>query len=116
MSYRVTEYMDGYMREYTDVYLDENGNIISTWRYSDGYSLLYRTDYIFDENNQKTQTLCYAFCSAEHIGTTYTYYYDEYGNLVQEVFDGDYYSSDSVTIYIISPVSVRESAAARLGQ
>ena len=116
MSYRVSEYMDGEMREYTDVYLDENGNIVSTWRYTSDHSLLYRTDYLFDENNHKIQTLCYGFCSADHVGTTYTYYYDEYGNLSQVVFDGDYYSSDSVTVYITGPVRVTESAAARLGQ
>ena len=104
------------LTEYTEVYCDERGNIVSTWRYHYDYSLLYRTDFIFDENNNMIKKLCYAFCSADHVGTTYTYYYDEYNNLIRVVYEGDYYSSDSDTVYTIGPVEVTESAAARLGQ
>lgn len=107
---------DGTMTEYTQVYCDHRGNITSTWRYTAEGSLLYRTDYIFDEGNNHVQTLCYGFCSADHVGTTYTYTYDEYDNLIRVDYNGDYYSSDSTTIYTVEPVSVTESAAARLGQ
>ena len=107
---------DGSIQEYVEYYLDENNNVISTWRYTADNSLLYRTDYIFDERNNHIQTLCYAFCSATHVGTTYTYTYDEYDNLIRVDYKGDYYSSDSTSIYTVEPVEVTESAAARLGQ
>lgn len=107
---------DGTLSEYTEVYCDDRGNIVSTWRYTAEGSLLYRTDFVFDERNNEVETLCYGFCSADHVGTTYTYTYDEYDNLIRVDYDGDYYSSDSTTIYTVEPIEVTESAAARLGQ
>lgn len=117
LSCRSSEYRaDGSLVEYTDIYYDDRGNIVSTWRYTAEGSLLYRTDYVFDEANHHTQTLCYAFCSADHVGTSYSFTYDEYGNLIREDFNGDYYSGDHVKIYTVEPVEVLESAARRLGQ
>lgn len=107
---------DGSIVEYTEYYLDESYNVVSTWRYTADGSLLYRTDFIFDERNNHVQTLCYGFCSADHVGTTYTYTYDEYDNLIRVDYDGDYYSSDSTTIYTVEEVYVTQSAATRLGQ
>lgn len=107
---------DGTMEDYTEFYLDAQGNVVSTWRYTPEQSLLYRVDYIFDERGNHTQTLNYGFCSADHVGTTYTYTYDEFGNLLEVVFDGDYYSADSHTVYTLGEVEVTESAAIRLGQ
>ena len=114
---RDSQYGDtGSLVEYTDVYYDDRGNIVSTWRYTAEGDLLYRTDYVFNEENLQTQLLCYAFCSADHVGTSYTYTYDDYGNRIREDYSGDYYSNDHVCVYIVEPVEVLQSAARRLGQ
>ncbi|MBQ9148036.1 MAG: hypothetical protein IJX69_00535 [Oscillospiraceae bacterium] len=107
---------DGTLEDYTEVYLDEQGNVVSTWRYTPENSLLYRVDYIFDERGNHIQTLNYGFCSDSHVGTTYTYTYDEYNNLLEVYFEGDYYSADSHAVYTLGQVEVTESAAIRLGQ
>lgn len=115
-SYIRTGYYDsGEASEYTEYTLDSEGHVIISRRcHADG-NLLYRTDYVY-ENGLMTQQLSYEMGSDTYVTTSHTYTYDQYGNMLTDTFDGNYYSSDYEAVYTISQVNVNESAAQRLGQ
>lgn len=106
---------NGEQTEYTEYQLDDQGHIVTARRCQNGGNLLYRTDYVY-ENGLLVQELDYEMGSDTHVTTANSYTYDQYGNMLTDTFDGNYYSPDYDAVYTITEVTVTESAAQRLGQ
>ena len=100
---------DDSLDEYTVFTLNENGDITRTSRYLPDGELLYCSDYLYD-GELLTDALHYEMGSDTYVSTSYSYYYDKYGNCSQIVFDGNYYSGDSVSVYTIEEVQVRSDS------